>query len=114
MMSYIAQKELRDFFDRALIIQKARQEGGYGESWQLGRPVGVTDNLFWIVTRIQSMEKKLDTLQVRFSTEDDPDEQNYLITQINEIHNKIEDDLLDLVNFSGFRWVMNKDRRVLI
>jgi hypothetical protein len=45
---YEAQSELRKFFDRALVIQKERRDGGYGESWQEGRPVGVTDNLGWM------------------------------------------------------------------
>lgn len=108
-----AQHELNRFFDSALGIQKERAKG-YGESWQHGRAIGITDNIFWIVTRLQNMEKKLVLLQIKFAEADDEITQIGLEEMITELHDKIEDDLLDIANFAGFRWVMNEDRRELL
>lgn len=106
----IAQNELERFFNKARILQKEKKKK-YGESWQDGRPIGVTDNIFWITIRIQNMEKVLTLLQIKFAEAIDENLQVDLELQMSELHGKIEDDLLDLANFAGFRWVMNEDRR---
>ena len=112
---YEAQRELKVFFEDALKLQKEKRDGGYGESWQEGRPVGITDNLGWIIQRIKNMEKKLDTLEVTYSTSEKTSEElEGVFQQMSHIRHKIEDDLLDLVNFAGFRWVMNNDERDLV
>jgi hypothetical protein len=43
-----------------------------------------------------------------------PNSRKALDEIMDKVHAKIEDDLLDLVNFAGFRFVMNEDRRDLI
>jgi len=105
----IAQNELKIFFNEARALQKEKAKR-YGETWQDGRPVGVTDNLFWIVTRLQNMERELQALQADYKKTG--------LASVGEamedLHQKIEDDLLDLANFAGFRWVMNDDKRDMI
>ena len=110
-----AQDELEKFFLDAKILQK-RKARKYGESWQNGRPVGITDNMYWIIIRVQNMEKELVRLHFERSRISHNDEAavDGISQMIYELHEKIEDDLLDLANFAGFRWVMNKDKRDLL
>ena len=106
----IAQNELERFFSKARALQLEKKKK-YGESWQDGRPIGVTDNIYWIIIRIQNMEKVLTVLQIKFAEAIDENHQADLELLMAELYEKIEDDLLDIANFAGFRWVMNEDKR---
>ena len=100
-------EKIEEVFAEALNLYKKRN-AFYGSAWKEGRPIGITDNLLWIAKRIQIMERRLIDLQYELKGCIDVRE------QIEYCEKKITDDILDLINFAAFRYIMHEERKELI
>jgi len=101
------EEKIKAAFKEALELYIRRNEL-YGSAWKEGRPAGVTDNLLWISKRIQIMERALWNLQDELAGCVDVRE------EIKYTEKKLTDDILDIIVFGAFRYIMHIEGRELL